>query len=397
MANESFFRVEGANLETGEETFLLISAPSSQVAEAVARGKGLVIASVREATDDDRSQGLQVIESKPPAPPKRIDRPSPIAPRSARPHQRKPPAGQTAPTTNTPAPPTKPERPIAAPPVIAEKKPAASSPPTAVVPLSKAINDVPQIAAPVVKPAKDPAPSPPRPVADTPAAKLEAAFSSVPIESQAVPSPVIPMVLEDKPLTVNEPPPEPEFAAEVARLSAPVAASTPTATPTGDGEPHVAQPSSGRIAALVAGHLKSDSAIHKALSESVEKPKPQRPAPVAAVVAALQLPQKAAPAPAAVPASAARPSGGGSWLAVVLLAPLAFLSLLGGVGVLVYTLGRVEPADLSEIQRVDYHLQALTQSFLGGMLVLAGLLLFVAAGLVYVGSAFRSRAVAPLS
>ncbi len=389
MANESFFRVEGANLETGEETFLLISAPSSQVAEAVARGKGLVIASVREATDDDRSQGLQVIESKPPAPPKRIDRPSPIAPRAARPHQRKPPAGQNVPTTNTPALPTKPERPIAAPPVVAENKPAASSPPTAVVPLSKAINDVPQIAAPVVKPAKDPAPSPPRPVAETPAAKLEAAFSSIPIESLAIPSPVIPMVLEDKPVAVvNEPPAEAEFVAEVAKLSAPVAASTPAVV----NEPHVAQPSSGRIAALVAGHLKSDSAMQKALSEPVEKAKPPRPAPVAAVVAPPHASPKPAPAPAAAPASAPRLAGGGSWLAVVLLAPLAFLSLLGGVGVLVYTLGRVEPADLSEIQRVDYHLQALTQSFLGGMLILAGLLLFVAAGLVYVGSAFRSRA-----
>ena len=388
MANESFFRVEGANLETGEETFLLISAPSSQVAEAVARGKGLVIASVREATDDDRSQGLQVIESKPPAPPKRVDRPSPIAPRAARPHQRKPPGGATAPTTNTPALPAKPERPIAAPPVVPERKPVANPPPSTAVPISKPINDVPQIETPVVKPAKDPAPLPPRPVADTPAAKLEAAFSSIPIESLAVPSPVVPMVLEDKPVTVvNEPPAEAEFVAEVAKLSAPVAASTPTV----DGEPHVAQPSSGRIAALVAGHLKSDSTIHKALSEPVEKPKAQRPAPVAAVVAPPQAPQKAAPAPAASPVSAPRLSGGGSWLAVVLLAPLAFLSLLGGVGVLVYTLGRVEPAELSEIQRVDYHLQALTQSFLGGMLVLAGLLLFVAAGLVYVGSAFRSR------
>jgi|GEM_PF-4336507 len=389
MANESFFRVEGANLETGEETFLLISAASSQVAEAVARGKGLVIASVREATDDDRSQGLQVIESKPPAPPKRIDRPSPIAPRSARPHQRKPPAGQTAPTTNTPTLPTKLERPIAAPPVVAEKKQAASPPPSVSLPVSKPISDVPQIASPVVKPAKDPAPLPPRPFADTPAAKLEAAFSSIPIESLAVPSPVVPMVLEDKPVTVvNEPPAEAEFVAEVAKHSAPVAASTPAVVD----EPHVAQPSSGRIAALVAGHLKSDSAIQKALSEPVEKPKPTRPAPVAAVVAPPQAAPKAVPAPEAAPANAARLPSGGSWLAVVLLAPLAFLSLLGGVGVLVYTLGRVEPADLSEIQRVDYHLQALTQSFLGGMLVLAGLLLFVAAGLVYVGSAFRSRA-----
>ncbi len=383
MANESFFRVEGANLETGEETFLLISAPSSQVAEAVARGKGLVIASVREATDADRSQGLQVIESKPPAPPKRIDRPSPIAPRTARPHQRNPPAASNAPTTNTPALPAKAERPIAAPPVVVGKKPATSLPPTAAVSISKTIDDVPQIESPVVKPSKDPAPLPPRPTADTPAAKLEAAFSSISIESLAVPSPVVPMVLKDEPAIVQELPAGAEFVAEVANLSAPVAALTPAA----DGEPHVAAPSSGRIAALVAGHLKSDSAIQKALSEPVEKPKPQRPTPVAAVVALPQAPLKAAPAPASAP----RLSGSGSWLAVVLLAPLAFLSLLGGVGVLVYTLGRVEPADLSEIQRVDYHLQALTQSFLGGMLVLAGLLLFVAAGLVYVGSAFRSR------
>ena len=209
MANESFFRVEGANLETGEETFLLISAPSSQVAEAVARGKGLVIASVREATDADRSQGLQVIESKPPAPPKRIDRPSPIAPRTARPHQRNPPAASNAPTTNTPALPAKAERPIAAPPVVVGKKPATSLPPTAAVSISKTIDDVPQIESPVVKPSKDPAPLPPRPTADTPAAKLEAAFSSIPIESLAVPSPVVPMVLKDEPAIVQELPAAP--------------------------------------------------------------------------------------------------------------------------------------------------------------------------------------------
>lgn len=388
MANDSFFRVDGANLETGEETFLLVSAPSSQVAEAVARGKGLVIASVREATDADRSQGLQVIESKPPIPPKRVERPSPIAPRAARPHQRKPPSGVTAPTTNTPALPTKPERPIASPPVVAERKPAATSPPSAAVPAFKTINDVPQIAAAVLKPTNNPAPPPPRPVAETPAAKLEAAFSSTPIESLAVPSPVVPMVLKDEPVIVREPPTEAEFVTEVAKLSAPVAASMPAV----DREPHVAQPSSGRIAALVAGHLKSDSAIHKALSEPAEKPKPQRPAPAATVVVPSHAPEKIAPAPAAALPAIARPSSGGSWLAVVLLAPLAFLSLLGGVGVLVYTLGRVEPAELSEIQRVDYHLQALTQSFLGGILLLAGLLLFVAAGLVYVGSAFRARA-----
>ena len=387
MASDSYFRVEGANLETGEETFLLVSAPSSQVAEAVARGKGLVIASVREATDADRSQGLQVIESKPPAPPKRIERPSPIAPRSARPHQRKPPVGPTAPTTSTAALRTKPERSVAAPPVVAEKKTATSPPPPAAVPASQAISDVPRITAPEVKPAKDPAPPPSRPTADTPAAKLEAAFSSIPIESLAVPSPVIPMVLKDEPAIVQEPPAEAEFVAEVAKLTAPVAASTPLV----ESEPHVAAPSSGRIAALVAGHLKSDSAIHKALSEPVEKPKPQRPAPTAAVVPPPQIPERVVPAPAAAP-PAPRASSGGSWLAVVLLAPLAFLSLLGGVGVLVYTLGRVEPAELSEIQRVDYHLQALTQSVLGGMLVLAGLLLFVAAGLVYVGSTFRARA-----
>ena len=50
---QGFFRVDGADLETGEETYLVLQAPSSQEAEEIARKQGLLIASVRVASSED--------------------------------------------------------------------------------------------------------------------------------------------------------------------------------------------------------------------------------------------------------------------------------------------------------------------------------------------------------
>ena len=49
----SLFRVDGADLETGEETYLVLQAASSSDAEQIARKQGLLIAAVRAATAAD--------------------------------------------------------------------------------------------------------------------------------------------------------------------------------------------------------------------------------------------------------------------------------------------------------------------------------------------------------
>jgi hypothetical protein len=49
----SFFRVDGADIETGEETYLVLQAQTPQHAEQIARGQGLLISAVRAATPAD--------------------------------------------------------------------------------------------------------------------------------------------------------------------------------------------------------------------------------------------------------------------------------------------------------------------------------------------------------
>jgi uncharacterized membrane protein YphA (DoxX/SURF4 family) len=58
--------------------------------------------------------------------------------------------------------------------------------------------------------------------------------------------------------------------------------------------------------------------------------------------------------------------------------------------VLVYAMNRSQPADATDIQRLDAHVQMLAECLLGAVLLLGGLLLFVAAGLVYVGGGMRN-------
>src|SRR5437588_12538166 len=66
MPPDSHFRVDGADLQSGKETFLVIEAASSEAAEDAARQKGLLVSSVRAATDEDR-QAMEVEKASTPA------------------------------------------------------------------------------------------------------------------------------------------------------------------------------------------------------------------------------------------------------------------------------------------------------------------------------------------
>src|SRR5665213_1273542 len=48
-----FYRVDGADLETGEESYLVLQAATAADAEAIARGQGLLVAGTREASAPD--------------------------------------------------------------------------------------------------------------------------------------------------------------------------------------------------------------------------------------------------------------------------------------------------------------------------------------------------------
>lgn len=68
QVSAQFFRVDGADQETGEETYLVLQAPTKPQAEKLAREQGLLISAVRVARPDDWSA--------PPAPPAPVE-PSP--------------------------------------------------------------------------------------------------------------------------------------------------------------------------------------------------------------------------------------------------------------------------------------------------------------------------------
>lgn len=53
QVSAQFFRVDGADQETGEETYLVLQAPTKPQAEKLAREQGLLISAVRVARPDD--------------------------------------------------------------------------------------------------------------------------------------------------------------------------------------------------------------------------------------------------------------------------------------------------------------------------------------------------------
>ncbi len=451
MAEDSYFRVDGADLQSGKEIFLVIAAGSSDAAEEAAREKGLLVSSVRRATQEDRdaSNGQKappVAAPKSPfsneampagAPPMKkwfpgtlSNTPARIPPRTlsrdgARPQQINnvarsviPPAGKPAPSAAISSQPQK--RPGGPPPTIPKPVKKAGVPvrPRPVVTPSRGIPPIRMAAsappAPAPPPAKEPATGP-----ISAEEKPAASPSPADVEPVVAPSPVIPVLdaptllelpkekagvvvppvsAEAKPIAGAEKAPEvspapeplsPGFVFQVSPSSGVATAAQPAERPPATSDAGGSEAAMARIASLIAAEVPMP--LPEASFAPARQAEPIAPAQaqVSKAVAApepVRMPVTASPS-----VEAASRSRSGNWVAVVFLAPLAFLSLAGGVFVLAYVLSRTESPDLSEIQRVDFHIQALTQSFLGGMLVLAGLLLFVAAGLVYVGSALRSR------
>ncbi len=66
------------------------------------------------------------------------------------------------------------------------------------------------------------------------------------------------------------------------------------------------------------------------------------------------------------------------------LFPIAFILTGIGLALLIVTLMRTPPASDIDFDKLDFRLQTLTQLILGGLAFVAGLLLFVAGGLIHV-------------
>lgn len=97
-----------------------------------------------------------------------------------------------------------------------------------------------------------------------------------------------------------------------------------------------------------------------------------------------------APIAAAQRASRAPHDGATSPLATLVLWPLGTIITLGGIGLLAYALTRPPAADdATDLAKLDQRIQSLTQCFLGGVILLAGLLLFVTSGVVYLAGVIR--------
>jgi hypothetical protein len=411
----SYFRVDGADLESGLERVLVIEASGLAEAEEKARRKGLLIAAVRPAVrEDHRAVGVTIIRSSNADGAGTSDvvtgtRASPTGGTSvflgSEPLVGTRPAGSARPPT------------IPRPAVSRAKSGASRQQGKAAakkVPgLPSAASDAPRatmptpVAAPVAERETPPAPEAPSPARSVPniesepevlepqpslsgdVLRVERNIDGAPVVPTVAPAviPTLDMAEVVEPnaplspsLTLREAEPELEMAEPlVARL-----------------DPQDSMAAMERIAGLVAAS--TAEAITEAAVPSGRGPGAARTLPTP-ILEPAPPPVAQESSPAATPATAPyvqasappRAPQGPGWTVVVLLCPLAFLSLAGGVGVLVWSLCRVEAADLSELQRLDAHLQTLTQSFLGGMLVVAGLILFVAAGLVYVGGALRAR------
>jgi hypothetical protein len=83
QVSAQFFRVDGADQETGEETYLVLQAPTKPHAEKLARQQGLLISAVRVARPDDWS-APQPPEPEPPPEPQFRSEPPIAEPQSAR-------------------------------------------------------------------------------------------------------------------------------------------------------------------------------------------------------------------------------------------------------------------------------------------------------------------------
>ncbi|HEX4797097.1 MAG TPA: hypothetical protein VH370_25115 [Humisphaera sp.] len=432
-----YFRVDGADLESGQDTFLIVRAASSEEAEELARKQGMLIASVRPATADDwtsrpdaaglRPLAAMVAESRAAATSDTI---------TAKPEltQKQGSSAITAPLGRS---------------VFAdgkfdpEGKPPARTPPVRIPP-PKIPRATTTIVPPTITPATT-APAKPVPPA-VPDAKSPTPSSQAPaLPARAVPPPVAPAPqphpqVHAPPALRELPTVAPQAPAAVPEKS--VVEAAKASAPTKDALPKIDEPRVwNQASALVAGsvNLTLPNKVAEAPAPHVEVPTPQpalrapieepivepivepapAPSPARFLDEAASLPQSpiaepspmmmptaqpiakpavaavAYPAPATFPqpaplhrhAADVRPGG---WLAPLILAPLGFVSLASGIIVLALNAAHVEAADANEVNKLDLHIQSLTQTFLGGTLLLAGLLLFVTAAQVYLTGLIRA-------
>jgi hypothetical protein len=421
-----FFRVDGADIDSGQEKVLVLEADSGEQAEEMARDRGLVIASVRPATEEDRTSPKPLppsvggaekssvtgqIEMGPPpvtwpagvdgksifsdgpataltfAPPRTPSIPA-SAPIASKPSESTAPPARPAPArigpprvdragVGTPAP-----KPIAHRLPPTPRSPASGhNKPPATVGFREAggLSSGSSLLAERMR--KKVAPAAP---AQAPVGKMEDAKKSEPAieEKLKTPDVISSPAVGDRETAASEtakPAPadraRPGDTAVVSRVD--LGSSSPALTA-------FEEPAAwSHASALVAGAV---TATKEAKVQSPSLAPPLVPQPAAGSVVGPAAPTLAA-IPVAVPAAATTPiaHSTGGWLATLLLSPLAFLSLAGGIALLVYSLSRPDPSDPTDLEKLDLHVQLLTHCLLGGVLVLGGLLLFVAAGVVYLG------------
>jgi hypothetical protein len=96
--------------------------------------------------------------------------------------------------------------------------------------------------------------------------------------------------------------------------------------------------------------------------------------------------------PAAIPIGRAAPRAASSTISSIILcfvAPVATIMTLGGLGVLLYSLFRSAPAEGREMEIVQFQLHALTQTVVGGVLLVTGMMMFIGAALAMLAGALK--------
>ena len=157
------------------------------------------------------------------------------------------------------------------------------------------------------------------------------------------------------------------------------------------------------LEALISGpgqSYHSESAILMAAEPAMEKsewaaispPQAERADPVSETFADIVVDSAV---PAAVPRATAHarvqsPSDTTLSPMLFILCPLALLLTGVGVSVMLYSLLAVAPSDLADFEKMDFRLLALGKAFLGGMVFLTGLILFLAAGVTHLGSKVKA-------
>jgi hypothetical protein len=406
----SFFRVDGADLESGEDRFVVFQAASEAQAEDMARQQGLLIASVRPATAEDRASASHGGGSRPTFYSIFSDGQPVVAPVALSEPPQEPTEKSGAIPINrhatplddgkaTPAPPPASRPPITSGPIempLASRTPAAKPPAPARPPVAASSRRIPP--PPMPKRAANESLSQASPeIAELPKAVDKAEMT--PLAAQSPEPELLEEVVDDAP-------------APSARATSLLAGAVDLRKPTTPLEaleaaikPAVAEPQAALLPVEAPAKSVMPPPIPSApLSAAAPAAKTIAPPPVVAERVPAALPAIATAAhpqasisaeaietpAAATPHAPLRNAPAAGWVATVILSPLGFLAVAGGIAVLVYAMNRSQPADATDIQRLDAHVQMLAECLLGAVLLLGGLLLFVAAGLVYVGGGMRN-------